>query len=242
MKKKSLLLGLTAVIVISAMAVGGTLAYFTSTAKADNTFTVGSVAIKLFEHDVAKTTDSKWVTKPYRGKETEVNAIIYEGVYPGAVLPKDPTIRNTGNNPAYVRIKVTISNASAWLASIDSSNSSTESKINKLEKIFGDLNLEDWTRTAAYMVNNTIIYVYNYNSILMPASATNPDAKTGELFKSVTIPTAFNNAEMSAIGGERYQFTMDIKAEAIQEEGFNGDSSAAFAELNGQLNPSLPPA
>jgi len=240
MKKKSLLLGLTAVIVISAMAVGGTLAYFTGTAKADNTFTVGNVAIKLFEHDVDKTTASTWVTKPYEGTETEVKAITYKGVYPGAILPKDPTIRNTGNSPAYVRMKVTISNASAWLASIDPTDSSTESKINKLEKIFGDLDLANWTRTAAYMVNNTIIYVYNYNSILMPAEA-NPYATTGELFKSVTIPTAFNNAEMSAIGGERNQFTMDIKAEAIQSEDFD-DSTAAFAELNGQLNPSLPPA
>lgn len=230
MKKKSLLLGLTAVIVISAMAVGGTLAYFTGTAKADNTFTVGSVAIKLFEHDVVKTADSTWVTKPYRDRETEVSAIIYEGVYPGAVLPKDPTIRNTGNNPAYVRMKVTISNASAWKSKIAAGTD--------LTSIFGGYVNANWNRAAITedTANDTITYVYNYIGIL------DAGGTTGALFTSVTIPTAFNNAEMSAIGGKKGQFTMDIKAEAIQSEGFNGDSSAAFTALDGQFKPSLPPA
>lgn len=232
MKKKSLLLGLTAVIIISALAVGGTLAYFTSADRADNTFTIGSVAIKLFEHDVDKVTDriglSAWVTKPYEGTETEVNAITYEGVYPGAVLPKDPTIRNTGKNSAYVRMKVTISNASAWKSKIAAGTD--------LTTIFGGYVNANWNRAAITedTAKDTITYVYNYNGILAAGGT------TGALFTSVTIPTAFNNDEMSAIGGKEGQFTMNITAEAIQAEGFT-TASDAFSALNGQLTP-LPPS
>lgn len=228
MKKKSLLLGLTAVVIVAAIAVGGTLAYFTSADKADNTFTIGSVAIKLFEHDVDKTADSTWVTKPYRGSETEVNAITYSGVYPGAILPKDPTIRNTGNNPAYVRMKVTISNASAWKSKIAAGTD--------LTSIFGGYVNANWNRAAITedTANDTITYVFNYTGILASGGT------TGALFTSVTIPSAFNNAEMSAIGGEEGQFTMDIKAEAIQSEGFSS-ASDAFSALSQQFNPSLPP-
>ncbi len=235
MKKKSLLLGLSAVIIISALAVGGTLAYFTSADKADNTFTVGSVAIDLFEHKVEKIPGENGFPIWRYAFDGDLRIVCkkneYDGVYPGAVLPKDPTIRNTGNNPAYVRMKVTISNASAWLNSIDTTDSSDEAKIDKLERIFKIPIQTDWTISTAKMADDTITFFYNYSKILMP------DATTSELFSSVTIPKEFDNAQIQAIGrGEVGKFTIAITAEAIQQEGFK-NADEAFSELDNQLRP-----
>ena len=233
MKKKSLLLGLTVVIIVASTAVGGTLAYFTSADNAKNTFTVGSVEIDLYEHKVAKTTDENGLATwnyVYDGDtKIEVNENTYDGVYPSAVLPKDPTIRNTGKSPAYVRMKVTISNASAWKSKIKDGTD--------LSTIFGGYDDMKCTRSsiAEDTSADTITYVYNYTGILGVGH------DTGALFTSVTIPTSFDNAEIIAIGGERGQFTMSITAEAIQSEGFNNNSTAAFAELDHSTTTSATP-
>lgn len=49
MKKKSILVAAIAVMLVAALVVGGTLAYFTDTDSAKNTFTVGNVKIELLE-------------------------------------------------------------------------------------------------------------------------------------------------------------------------------------------------
>lgn len=45
MKKKSILVAAIAVMLVAALVVGGTLAYFTDTKAKDNVFTVGNVSI-----------------------------------------------------------------------------------------------------------------------------------------------------------------------------------------------------
>ena len=47
--KKKLTLVVTCIVLVAAMVIGGTLAYFTDTDKATNTFTVGNVKIDLIE-------------------------------------------------------------------------------------------------------------------------------------------------------------------------------------------------
>lgn len=89
MKKRMLLIVLS-VVVVTATAIGATLAYFSDAKTATNTFTVGNVKIELKE--------PKWDT------EGSVDA---DTVYPGEPLAKDPTIKNTGANPCVVRIKIT---------------------------------------------------------------------------------------------------------------------------------------
>lgn len=49
MKKKTILVAAIAVMLVAALVVGGTLAYFTDTKAAKNTFTVGNVKIELLE-------------------------------------------------------------------------------------------------------------------------------------------------------------------------------------------------
>lgn len=88
MKKK--IIALCLIIALAATAVvGGTLAYFTDTDDAENVFTVGNVTIDL--------TEPNWDAK---GEEEA------KEVYPGEALAKDPTVKNVGENPCFVRVSV----------------------------------------------------------------------------------------------------------------------------------------
>ena len=89
MNKKKILALCLIVCLLATAAVGGTLAYFTDTDAATNTFTVGNVDIDL--------TEPKWDAT---GKAEAENA------YPGEALAKDPTVTNNGNNPCFVRVSV----------------------------------------------------------------------------------------------------------------------------------------
>lgn len=72
-----------------AIGVGATLAYFTAEDTAKNEFTVGNVKIDL--------TEPKW---------DENGSKEAPEVYPGEALAKDPTVKNIGANPCFVRIQV----------------------------------------------------------------------------------------------------------------------------------------
>lgn len=87
MKKK--ILSIALVVAMVAVIAAGSLAYFTDTESAKNTFTVGNVNITL--------TEPNWDST---GKEDAPE------VYAGEPLAKDPTVKNDGNNPCFVRIKV----------------------------------------------------------------------------------------------------------------------------------------
>ena len=88
MKRKLFAMCLVAALTATAV-IGGTLAYFTDSDAAENTFTVGNVDIALTEPD--------WEAEGKAEAET---------VYPGEPLAKDPTVENVGANPCFVRVSV----------------------------------------------------------------------------------------------------------------------------------------
>lgn len=73
MKKKTILVAAIAVMLVAALVVGGTLAYFTDTKDATNTFTVGNVKIELYESQYHRVNagisseQSKVLTEPLSG-------------------------------------------------------------------------------------------------------------------------------------------------------------------------------
>lgn len=87
-KKKILSLALAASLAAVAI-VGSSLAYFTDKEQKDNVLTIGNVDITL--------TEPGWDAE---GSKDAPDA------YPGEPLRKDPTVKNEGKNPAFVRIKV----------------------------------------------------------------------------------------------------------------------------------------
>lgn len=138
MKKKSILVAAIAVMLVAALVVGGTLAYFTDKDTATNTFTVGNVSIKLLESslhrenagvangqtsaselwsDVAK--EGTGNTSKYKAGDTfytddqiKADAAKYTcdnvKLNPGQSYHKMPYVVNTGANDAYIRIRVMI--------------------------------------------------------------------------------------------------------------------------------------
>ena len=91
MNKKKLLTMVLALVLIGAVGVGATLAYFTDNDSATNVVTMGHVNIELTEED--------WTYG-----ETGIT-----GVTPGQEIAKDPTISLVGNSlDAFVRIKLEV--------------------------------------------------------------------------------------------------------------------------------------
>lgn len=106
MKKKIMTLCLC-VCMLAIAIVGGTMAYFTDKDAQTNTFTVGDVKIDLTE--VAAVYDKDGNELVGRTVQTEDGAV-YSNLMPTNVIKKTPTVTNTGNNSAYVRVAVFVNN------------------------------------------------------------------------------------------------------------------------------------
>ena len=139
MKKKLLVLGLCVALAAIAIA-GASLAYFTDTKSATNTFTVGNVKIDLIESKFHRTgsdnsgdtslpdpttkaagmkfipdgwtifTDDE-IKNDAKTYATDYLAVKGENMVPGRGVAKCPYVINTGANDAYIRVRVMIPSA-----------------------------------------------------------------------------------------------------------------------------------
>lgn len=87
-----------------------TIAYFSDTAQITNTLTTGDVSIELTEAAVKRDDGGNLVENPDAprikgGVDTTVRD--YGVIYPGISVFKDPTIKNTGDNSAWIAAKIT---------------------------------------------------------------------------------------------------------------------------------------
>ncbi len=107
--KNVLLMGLSFVLV-AVIAIGGTLAYLTINDQAkNNVFTVGNIDITLEE--------TVGVEGAGNASDTEDGAS-FVGIMPGDNVKKEVTVTNTGKNPAYVAVTVTLKNDSGTAANL----------------------------------------------------------------------------------------------------------------------------
>ena len=210
MKKKSILLTLTAVVLAMAIGVGGTIAYFTSTTDdVKNTFTVGNVAITLDEAKVEYANDA-WTAN---NDVDRVQENTYENVYPGAHLPKDPTIHvSAGSQQAYAAMKVVISKAAAWKALAED-----HASLNNLANVFEGYNEADWTKIAATEQGDNLVYVYMWEQGKVSAG----DDLT--LFTAMNIPAELSSQEIKTIDG----FTVTATGYAVQAQGVTAETAKA---------------
>ena len=181
MKKKIVTLALMVALVAVAV-VGATLAYFTDTQTATNTFTVGKVDIVL--------TEPGW---------TATGAAEADTVYAGEKLAKDPTVKNDGPNPCFVRIRVQGLNVlGTGDLLIRYRTGTNDADIGKL----GD-NWEDGGNGYFY-----------YKGVLMPGITT--DA----LFDYIVMPTALTNGDGKALTDPTAALKqIFVTAEAVQAQG-----------------------
>lgn len=213
MKKKLTAVALI-VCMLAIMLVGASLAYFTDTDEAANTFTMGNIDITLDEAAVERVGD-EWVKNNDRVHENT-----YESIYPGAVLPKDPTVHNVGSYGAFVRAKITVDFNKLAGMQADKELFNGEAEDEDLINIL-NIDTENWTfvEYAVDFATRTVTYTYNYKTELAA------DADTTPVFTQVSIPGALTNEVVTAYGlGE---FEINVIAEAIQADGF-ADVNASF--------------
>ena len=216
MKAKKTILIVAAMLLVAALAVGGTLAYLTSTTdEVVNTFTVGDVEITLTETSEAK--DGALAGTP------DGTGFKYH-ILPGLKYDKEPVVTvEEGSEDCYVRAFITIDKSSEFDA-IFAANKLTMADVL-------DFNTTNWTATVVDKDANTRTYEVRYN-----AKVTEPKALEA-LFTTLTVPGSLTNKQLESIA----DFQVTIYAQAIQADGFD-NAAAAFAELPGYTAPTTPVA
>lgn len=221
-KSKALLLTLCAVLLVTA-SVLGTMAFLTSTASVENTFTVGSVKITLDEAKV--TPDGKPVADAARVAENSYKLM------PGHTYTKDPTIHvDAASEDCFIRAKVTLTNAKEWITI------ATKYADNKVENIIKGTDDNIWwvSQPAVDETANTVTYTFVYKNEshtdeLGKRIWTSTDSKDLVLFNEIAIPGGLTNDELKSVGAS----TITVVAEAIQADGFETEA-AAWAAFDAQ--------
>lgn len=249
MKKKSILMAAIAVMLVAVLVVGGTLAYFTDTKSAKNTFTVGNVDIELLESSLHRenagiangaTSDSElWSnveklgsnnTSPYKAGDTfytddqiKANAREYKcenvELNPGEYYHKMPYVVNTGKNAAYIRIRVMIP-ADLDTAILNSSMYTTTALNNKeFTKAYDN--------TGAVVRDGVKYNVYTFTRIDPLAAG---EMTYWNVWGTIHMDTTATNEQIAQLLPNG-TFNVLVEADAIQADGFaNADAAwAAFA-------------
>lgn len=208
-KRKALLLSLCAVLLVVA-SVMGTMAYLTSTDEVKNTFTVGSVSIKL---DEAKAnTDGTLVAGADRVKANEYKLL------PGHTYNKDPMVTVLdGSEESYIKMTVTFSKAGA----LDAIFAPTGAE---LTSIFNGYNAGNWIYKGNTKTGDTRTYEFWYKETVA-APKGEGDVALDALFDSITVPGTITKEQLATIEG----MTITVNAYAIQADGFN-DAAEAWSK------------
>ena len=257
MRKKLLVLSLCVALAAIAIA-GASLAYFTDTKSATNTFTVGNVKIDLLESSLHRenagiangvTSDSElWSdvdkegsgnTSKYKAGDTfytdaqiEANAAEYtcENVQliPGRSYHKMPYVKNVGNNDAYIRIRVMIP-ADLDPAVLNSSMYTSTAMNNKEFTL-----AVDQSGTVEREGRKYNVYTFTRIDPLAPNEMT-----YWNVWGTIHMDTTVTSAQSEALFGENGPypggvFPVLVEADAIQAEGFANATEAwtAFAAQN----------
>ena len=256
MKKKVTALCLC-VALLAVAVVGASLAYFTDTKSATNTFTVGNVKIDLIESRLhrenagipnGETSDSElWSnvnkegtgnTSKYKAGDTfytdaqiEANAAEYKcenvQLIPGRSYHKMPYVKNVGSNDAYIRIRVMIP------ADLDTAvlNSSIYTSSAMSQKEF--TMAIDQTGTMEREGVKYNVYTFTRIDPLAPNEMT-----YWNVWGTIHMDTTVTSAQSEALFGENGPypngvFPVLVEADAIQSEGF-ADASAAWTAFDAQ--------
>ena len=251
MKKKILALCLVVALAVTAV-VGGTLAYFTDTDDAENTFTVGNVKIDLLESSLHRenagvangaTSDSElWSdvrmegsnnTSEYKAGDSyytdaqiKADAAEYTcddvKLNPGESYHKMPYVVNTGKNDAYIRIRVMI--PAALDTAILNSSMYTSSAMQR-----GEFYPMDYDNSGTVERDGIKYNVYTFTRIdpLAPGEMT-----YWNVWGTVHMDADVNNAEITQLIPNG-TFNVLVEADAIQADTF-ADATAAWAAFDAQ--------
>lgn len=217
MKKKITAIAL-AVCLVAVAIVGGSLAYFTDTEEATNTFEVGNVDITLTEPnwDAALKEDAKAAT-----------------LIPGRVIAKDPTITvEATSQRAYTFMKVQLSADFVDLLTKYATAQKIDLTTEAGQKALIDAWFSSTVKPKIMKLDLTDKYV-----ILGVLSPKDP-GDTVTYFDAVTVPADVDGDMIKANGN----YKIYITAYAIQAEGFEGTHEGdAFADRQAAFDALFPP-
>lgn len=236
MKKKSLIMLVCALMIVSSVAFG-TIAYLTDRAGVTNRFTIGDVDIVVDETVVDE--NGNPVENPNYDPNDPENDDPYlrteeENEYaliPGSEYVKDPTMTvKAGSEEAYARMVVTITNA----AEIDAIFAELQTQYPTrypngfvpAEFVTGRDNAV-WVYTGNMVKNevlNTYTLEFRYFEKIAPTGEANVELPP--LFETIKIPGELTNAHLSTLT----DFEVRVDGHAIQTTGFATaeDAWAAF--------------
>ena len=256
-KKKILVLALS-IAMVAILAVGGSLAYFTDTKNADNTFTVGNVKIELIEQQ--RTADGTDLEAFKQKKELYPINGSAQGEKDKFGMPtaknyvdKMVTIQNTGASDAYIRAYFAIP------AALDDGYETFNAGMNVLHFNFGN-KVENgvitstegvewkWTHGSKWNYFETTIDGIKYNVYYADYYRVLPAGETTEqLVQGVYLDKTFDmkDGKPYAFGEE---FTVDagwdwsnvkcpVYAIAAQATGFDSCEAAITAAFGANYNP-----
>lgn len=194
-----------------------TLAYFQSSKSLTNNFAVAGVdpndPDKPIDPDELFSIELDEQVIGGEGRTEDGNT--YTDILPGDTLKKDPTVTNTGKYDAWVRVKVTVTDYTAWAKACEKHN------ITDLATIFNGHNAEAWSQGLVDFTvdaaNDTATFVYYYNDKVAPGAAVT-------LFESITIPAVFDIEDMVSLS----TFQIKIAGEAIQADNTGATAKEAF--------------
>jgi alternate signal-mediated exported protein len=187
--KRKILFAAVAVTLISLMVVGGTLAWFTDEQEAVNIVTTGSVEITLhdFNRDIVE------------GQPINDFAAV-SGIVPGEVVPKFVTVKNTGNNNAFVRVQI----VPVWYKTVE--NEQVELTPEERETA----GIDDGS--IALTVNGTSWTERDSDGYYCYMGILTPDEVAPTLLSAVTFDPDLGNAVQNLV------VKIEVRAEAIQSD------------------------
>lgn len=171
MKKKITAIFLCVALVAIAI-VGASLAYFTDTKTAENTFTMGDVKITLDEANA--------------NGEGRVTSNEYN-VYPGAVVAKDPTVHNTGKNAAWIRAYVEVK---GWDTNRTKYPGYKAGELKDSLTYLIDGLGEGWSLVDATAANGDVTFVLKYDTQLASKDSTTA------MFQQVKVPAGLVDTDV----------------------------------------------
>ena len=216
MKKKLTVIFLCVALVAIAI-VGASLAYFTDTKTATNTFTMGNVKIKLDETNVNNPTGARVTRNEYN-------------VYHGAVVTKDPVVHNVGKNGAYIRAIVTVENGLNWL-SLYNENVGTPQQEGAFNALINNTLGEDWELVdIAYDMSGPDHPTSDFVATLKYTKVLDAGADTSAMFSKIAFPAKMTEKDVTTRIAQNGNFGINVVAQAIQADGFNtwDEAFAAF--------------
>ncbi len=216
MTKRKIFLAALAICIVAILSMG-TLAYFSYNDSVKNEFMIATSdddeANEVFSVDV-------WEEQEEGSTDKEQSGYDYDDVVPGDNLPKIVHVENTGYYEQYVRVTVTVSDASAWKAMLGDNVA--------LEDIVDGFDTTKVLYVNATEVNDTLVYELYYRDILEMG-------KDFIVFKSVKIPSSMDAEEAAAFNdGTDPSFYIDIVAKAIQTKNVGDDILEAFETVEGK--------